>query len=305
MIYITQSDNRPVAEHMYLFTDGSPEDRLANGMEERWHTQAFFTFDMTEGTQDTFQNDLRSDPKFNQFISKFGTLRKWSGSSHRYKRRFVETLQTITESVNFNAVSFQEKTLRRSKEKLLKNFNKSMSGRDISFEQIGPPEKLNLRHTFVNLTGLHIIEKSENQMLVLLLIARGIADQYSFYYRMAKKEGFARLKMSVVSDRLAGDGDTIEVAKRCLNFFIDPGLFYHDQSHEQISLMRSAVGDTFEGDLIVDNYAGLLNGIAKNPGDELSKNVLAHPPKCLLNGWKRLSDLSEQLDFVPFIGTLS
>jgi hypothetical protein len=202
-----------------------------------------------------------------------------------------------------NAVSYRESHLRESEQKLLSSLNRSMSGRNIGFERIGTEERPILRHSYVNaFTGFHRLERSENQMLVLLVTARAIVDQYSFYAQRLRREGLCSMQMTVVSDRLAGDGDAIEAARHLLHFMLDPSLFHDSQSHNQIYLTRSAVSGRFSADLLVDNYAGFLNGLITEKDPVLTRTSLANPAQCLISGWNVLDPYNEENDFVLALG---
>jgi hypothetical protein len=290
--------------HMFLFTDGSPEDRLADGHEERWHTQAFFAYDAPFFHRFGFETVLNADPYFTQMIATFGHLRKWARARPRYKDRFAKTLKSfdLNKQPHLNAISYKESHLRAAEQKLLQSLNRSMLGRAFGFERIGNAENPMLRHSYVNMTGFHVLERPENQMLVLILVARAIVDQYSFYAQKLRQQGILSMQMTVVSDRLAGDGDNAEAAKHLLHFMLDPCLYWDSLSHHQIFLTRSPVSDQFSADLLVDNYAGYLNRLVMDSDPALTQSSLVNPAQCMVSGWNLLDPYDHSNDFVLALG---
>lgn len=83
-----------------------------------------------------------------------------------------------------------------------------------------------MKHSFMHyLSGLHEIEGLENQMLVLLLMAWLIGDQYAFYFHEIVSSGlygFDQLHLTIVSDKLSGDDDLHRKSEIALRNLIDP-----------------------------------------------------------------------------------
>jgi hypothetical protein len=292
--------------HLYLFSDGCPTDWLEAGHDERWHTIVYFAFQSDPSLQGEveggthFHQVLAKDLVFCDLFSQLTTglpdnrLKKWK-SSDAYKRRFIAAMSSSAPRSKpmLNAYSFQEKTLRQAKAKLLAAYNRhGRTERDIGFgeESDGQGRKV-MTHEYVDFHGYHKIQRLENQMLVLLLMAWAAADQYRWYYGQILGDptlGFDRLALTVVSDKLSGDTATRDDSARNLRMLIDP------YSEAPIVLTRSPDSDAHPGDLLVDNMAGWLNACMCDPLGEYARAALQLSVRCPFAGWHEI-----QPDFTP------
>src|SRR5262245_49582174 len=124
------------AAHMYLFSDACPSDWLVDGQDEEWHTivNVGFQLDPALGTAiaagESHEEVLPRDKHYCNLIATIGQalppkrLKKWS-TSRGYKKRFCNAFSALRPGFNpiVSALSFQEKTLRASKQALLNAFN--------------------------------------------------------------------------------------------------------------------------------------------------------------------------------------
>lgn len=301
--------------HIYLFTDSCPTDWLINGMEESWHTIAYFVFQsdpkeiqhLQLNKQENFNLAIERDSQFHRLLAAFKhphnkqfMLKKWN-SGDVYRKKFLSALNQIDPQFypQFNALSFQEKTLKLYEPQLMVKFNQIFSGKPIGFEKLcdtkGRPI---MRHSYVDiLTGYHVIERPVNQMLVLLLMATIIGDQFIFYRNkvLANREwGFDKFKMTVVSDRLSGDNDIKQYAENTLKFLLTT-------SNEEIVLTKSPISDHYAGDLVVDNLAGLLNECISDVKGKTMQKLSALASLAFLRGWNKLENQQGIFDFVPVL----
>ncbi len=307
--------------HLYIFSDACPTDWLEDGKDDQWHTVVNFVFqsdpslqmDVDEGL--SHSDILNKDPVFTGFTCKVsaglrsGQLRKWATSS-AYKSRFCQSFVGAQQGDYrpiISACSFQEKTLRAKKEILQHSYNQRLGGiegRGIGFEEfVDDKGRLQMKHSFVNFFGYHEIQCPENQMLVILLMAWFIADQYGFYRREiveCGQLGFNELSITVVSDKLSGDDDFRPKNKRNLRNLIDP-----EMHRVPIVLTRSAQSDVHPGDLIVDNLAGWLNAAISDPSGEFARAAKGIEGTGIWNGWHELSGQPYEWKSTPVIRRLN
>lgn len=86
-----------------------------------------------------------------------------------------------------------------------------------------------------------------------------------------------------MSDRLSGDDEIKRKSEQLLQNLIDP-----ESERSPIRLTRSPLSNTFSGDLLVDNCAGLLNAAISDPNSDAA--FAAHQACQLLNrGWHALA----------------
>ena len=296
------------AAHMYIFSDACPTDWLTPGEEHQWHTIVNFSVQtnpalFAAGPSDiSHETALTRDPDYQELLATltsqlpYRSLKKWN-TRGGYKARFARALASFGQerSPIINALSFREGDLRSSERAVLAAYNSrigGVEGRGISFaEYTDKRGRRCLRHKFLNFHGLHTLEGPDSQLLVLLLMAWRIADQYAFYYReivQSGRYGFSDLIVTVVSDRLSGDDEIKRKSEQLLQNLIDP-----EAERSPIRLTRSKQSDTFSGDLFVDNCAGLLNAAISDPTSEAA--LAARQASRLLDrGWHALSpDLAE------------
>lgn len=235
-------------------------------------------------------------------------LKKWK-TSLRYRKRFCYAFSEILSHHKpiISACSFQEKTLRDSKQALLKSYNHhigGIEGRGVGFEEYKDHKgRLRMKHSFINFHGFHEIEGLENQMLVLLMMSWLIADQYFFYYKeivLSKEYGFDGLDITVVSDKLSGDDDYRRKSEQNLKNLIDPSGEYNP-----FVLTRSPESDTYPGDLFVDNLAGWLNNAISEPTGEFSQLVKSLSTSDVWNGWHLLLPSNSRLEAISAISRLN
>ncbi len=274
--------------HLYVYSDACPSDWLQDGHDTTWHTIVNFVFQSDPALQSLIDNEkpphevLRSDKLFTEFLTNLQSklpsnqLKKWK-TGPSYRKKFCEAFSSIFDEFKpfVNAYSFQEETLRVSKQALLNEYNQligGIEGRGIGFEEY--PDYKNrrrMKYSFINFHGYHEIEGLENQMLPLLFTCYFIANQYVFYYNDTLKKdslGFDSLKITVVSDKLSGDDELRPKMQENLRHLIDP-----EGVSNPIKLTRSPESDIYAGDLIADNLAGWLNAAISNPEGEFAKSA--------------------------------
>jgi hypothetical protein len=194
----------------------------------------------------------------------------------------------------------------RLKTSPLNSYNRHIGGaegRGIGFEEDQNERgQRNMKHSFVDMNGYHEIRGPANQLLVLLFMSWFVADQYSFYVRdieTNRPEGYDRLAITVISDKLSGDDDARPVSERRLRWLIDP-----DDDSVPIVLTRSSQSDTFPGDLLADNIAGWLHAAITQPSGRFGKAALALVGSVAWAGWYVLEPSTERLTSVGAVSTL-
>ncbi len=236
-------------------------------------------------------------------------LRKWStrgGYKAQFRGAFATSLNTTARPL-ISACSFQERTLRESKQALVASYNRyvgGIEGRGIDFEESTDDRgKRHLKHSFVNWrTGYHEIKGLENQILVLLFMAWLIADQYRFYYRELVSNGahgFDELRLTIVSDKLSGDDDLRCSSEQNLRNLIDP-----ENNGTQIVVTRSMVSDHFSGDLMADNLAGWLNRAMIDSSGPYAKQAKRLVSSGVWAGWHQLQPSIDLLASRPAVDFL-
>lgn len=305
--------------HLYLFSDACPSDWLVEGQDEVWHTIVNLVFQSDPQFQPLIEQGrsheevLGQDTSYTGLIAKIqtqlpsGKLRKWKRRSYREKfcTAFATTLSEFQPIIS--ACSFQEKTLRVSKQALLQSYNQhigGVEGRGIGFEEFmdekGRPQ---MKHSFVNFHGYHEIQAPVSQMLVLLLTAWFIADQFKFFYKKiinSGRYGFDNLGLTVVSDKLSGDNRLKHISEQNLRNLIDP-----EGESVPLVLTRSPESDTFSGDLLVDNLAGWLNSAMSNPVGEHAQFARDLIPSGIWKGWHQLAPSVARLEAIPAVSRLT
>ena len=306
--------------HLYIFSDACPTDWLIDGHDDEWHTIVNWVFQSDPALQPlidqgaTHDAVLRLDGEYTRLIDalraelKSPTLKKWrTGAKH--KQAFTRAIAAIIPNNMplVSACSFQEKTLRRSSQALLNSYNRrigGVEGRGIAFEEfIDDKGRRQMKHSFVNFHGYHEIQAPTNQMLVLLLMSWFIGDQYNFYATNLIRDpnnGFSKVGLTVVSDRLSGDDDARRGSEMNLRSLIDP-------EHENIpfKLTRSATSDTVLGDLFVDNLAGFLNAAISEPLSDCGRLAQSVSATGVWTGSHQLVESDTELTAVPALARLS
>ena len=206
-----------------------------------------------------------------------------------------------------SACSFQEKTLRDSKNALLGSFNHHLGGiegRGIGFEESADEKgRLNLKHSFINFHGYHEIKGLENKILILLLMSWFAADQFRFYFRQmvqSRAHGFDQLRMTIVSDKLSGDDDFRRTSEENLRNLIDPA-----NNAAQLVLTRSTTSDQFSGDLLADNLAGWLNNAMVKPDGQFGSYARDLIATGVWTGWYQLQPSTSLLERLPAVNRLN
>ena len=300
--------------HLYMFCDASPSDWLIDGHDDIWHTIACFVFQSDPALQPLIATGLRHDEvlsrdgAFNGMTNELlahlpsGQVRKWK-TGPGYRSRFCSGFAAIYSKHRpmVSACSFQEGTLRVSKQALLQSYNQhvgGIEGRGIGFEESNDAKgRRQMKHSFVNFHGHREIEAPDNQMLVVLFMSWFIADQYVYYRKEivdSGKYGFDQLGLTVVSDKLSGDDDTRPRNERNLRHLIDP-----DGEGIPIVLTRSPQSDSYLGDLVVDNLAGWLNAAISDPKGEFAALAKSGVFSDAWNGWHLLVPSTTNLESIP------
>src|SRR5438552_3697052 len=158
--------------YTYLFSDAFPSDWLVDDHEDDWHTIANFVWQSDPALQESILDGqsheavLPQDNLYENFISAlrgrlpFKRLRKWSTRS-RYKQRFCEAFCAVQPNFKpiVSALSFQEKTLRASKDALQNEYNRKIGGvegRGIGFGvSVDSKGRRQMKFEFVNFNGYH------------------------------------------------------------------------------------------------------------------------------------------------------
>jgi hypothetical protein len=305
--------------HLYLFSDACPSDWLVDGQDDTWHTIVNFVFQSSPDVQPQVENGashmelLALDATYMDLVRALESglpshkLKKWK-TSPSYQLRFCRAFADVAASIKpiVSACSFQEKSLRRSKNALLASYNQhigGIEGRGIGFEEwLDDSGRLRMKHSFINMGGHHKIQGLENQILVVLFMSWFVADQYIFYKKdivSNNRYGFDRLAMTVVSDKLSGDDDSRRNNEQNLRNLIDP-----DGGNAPIVLTRSPYSDSFSGDLIADNLAGWLNAAVANPGGSFGGAARGIAGSGVWAGWHVLKQSSTKLESAPAMSRL-
>lgn len=290
--------------HLVLFSDGCPTDFLENDPDSaRWHTIAFCALQIKElpnrlpdGTVDV--NQIVSDELYSEFFSNFRMElprpKKWdAGRSRGYKIAFCKAFGkfSVDLPVWVNAISFQEKTLRQSKDALIKFYNRrSWAGHDIGFNEfLDRRGRLIMEHQYVSMHGHRQLSRRVEQMLVILLMTCCLADQHLFYFQniVIKDRHNADILLTLVSDTLSGDDDLRRDSEYILHHLIDP------HYNSPFAFGRSPGKREELGDLLADNIAGWLTNALNNPTDELSDLLFEGDTKQRLDGWRILQPMKE------------
>lgn len=294
-----------------MFSDACPSDWLVDGQEDVWHTIVNFVFQsdpqlwpLVNECRD-HEEVLASDTQYQGLIAKIqsnlpsGKLRKWR-TGPGYRERFCQSFMAAWREYKplISACSFQERVLRSSKAGLLGSYNSrigGIEGRGIGFqEHVDAKGRRQMKYSFINFHGYHEIVGPQNQMLVLLLMAWFVADQYSFYFRdivSSGRYGFEGLHMTVVSDKLSGDDDFRHKSETNLRRLVDP-----EGNNVPLTLTRSRTSDTFSGDLLADNLAGWLTAAMEDPSGQLASYAREIAPTGIWKGWHHLQPSISKLE---------
>jgi len=114
------------------------------------------------------------------------------------------------------------------------------------------------------------------------------------------QRGFDQLHLTVVSDKLSGDGDFRLKSEQNLRHLIDP-----ESMAAPIALTRSKTSDTFSGDLLVDNLAGWLTAVMNDPRSPLADYARELIHTDVWAGWHHLQPSTSKLETVPAIARLN
>ena len=311
-------DVLPLA-HLYIFSDACPTDWLRDGHDDEWHTIVNLVFQSDPALQARVEQGeshdavLGHDTKYMHLIRDLewrlpsGHLRKWK--RQEYRTKFCNAFAAIvpTHHPIVSACSFQEKTLRSSKQALLNSYNRrigGIEGRGIGFEEFTDGKgRQQMKHSFLNFHGYHEIQAPPNQMLVLLLMSWFVADQLAFFVNnivRSGRYGFDGLGITVVSDKLSGDDDFGRKSELNLRNLIDP-------EHEGVPvvLTRSSQSDTFSGDLLVDNLAGWLNSAMTDPTGNHAQFARHLTTTGVWTGWHQLLPSSTELQAATAVSRLT
>ena len=290
-----------------------------DGHDNVWHTIVNVGFQSAPRLQDQIESGaspnavLEQDPQWVEMIEAlrsglpFGELKKWK-TSPRYKARFCSSFTATWPSHRplVSACSFQEKTLRECESVLLKAYNEhigGLEGRGIGFESFDDQKgRRCIRHSYVDMSGLHEIIGRENKMLVLLFLAWFVADQHAFHRQEvvdSGKHGFDRLALTVVSDILSEDNDSSRKGEALLRWLIDP-----EAREIPIVLTRSPLSDSFSGDLLADNLAGWLTAAISEPTGEFGILARDAAPSGVWAGWHVLKSSTGTLESTAAVDRL-
>ena len=324
--------------HLFLFSDACPDDWLHDGEEDRWHTIVTFVHQSDPKLQPLVEQKqgheevLSQDGLYTTLVSRieaelpFGSLWKLGKgcngqgrpgrtklAKERYQAAFRSAFATAQREFKpiISACSFQEKTLRVSKGALLQSYNRRLGGIEgcgVGFEEFTDGKgRLQMKHSFVNgnpaspACGFHEIQAPANQMLVLLLMSWFVADQFVFYFNdivRSGRYGFDGLRFTVVSDKLSGDF-------RCKNEQNLRNLIDPEGESVPLVLTRSALSDTFSGDLLVDNLAGWLTSAMADPTGEDAKYARSLIQTGVWTGWHQLLPSGSKLESTPAVSRVT
>lgn len=306
----------PVA-HMYLFSDACPADWLEAGQDARWHTIVNFVFESDPALLEEIKAGvghrqiLERDSLFVGLIEGIQQnlpgkeLKKWE-SRGNYKADFCKAISKLVgeNRILITACSFQEQTLRASKQALLKSYVSRVGGSDgrgSNFsEYIDRKGRTFMRQSFVNFSGYHTLDALENKMLVLLFTSWLVSDQYVFYQKSFQNHAAGRLLFTIVSDVFSGDSETISAARVILRNLIDP-----DGDNEAILLSHANKADCFAGDLLADNFAGWLTKAISEPRGNFAELAMDLKSSGLWHGWHLLQPSVDFLKSSPAIAALN
>jgi hypothetical protein len=287
---------------LFLFSDACPTDWLEDGQDGRWHTAVHALFSPSEDVSQqllrgqTHEELLPRDQKYSRMIQELAdglprrAFRAWKKAERSYRVAFCRSFIRACKRELFavNVTSFQEGVLRSSQRAVLKAFNGLLGGpegRGIGFsEQVDAKGRRLLTHEYVDFDGFHRLQAPDNQMLVLLLLAWWVMDQYHFY-RRREWAAVPQLELIVVSDILSGDHQAVEnsrahqIIRRLLTAPFDGPARV---------VTRSKAKDQCAGDLIVDNLAGWLNEAITDSQNEFGQLARDAMSVGIFDGWNVL-----------------
>lgn len=293
---------------------------LSAGRDDQWHTIACIGV-ATDPALEAFIRDgadhnlaLQLDTAFSEFLNSLtirrGRLRllKWT-TAEAYRGRFIDAFHAMAAAPLawrpfVNALSFQEGTLRRAKSALLAAYNGTRRDHDIGFvEHTDRKGRRMMRHEFVNFSGYHVLERLESQMLVLLVMAWTIADQYRSFERTVPQHGFDRASLTVVSDTLSGDSSLLRDSELVLRRLLDTNAAT-ELAHPSIRVTHSAESDSHPGDLLADNLAGWMAATLQAPRSTLGTRLLESESIAQILSWNELVQTHAQLSLKPVLPRL-
>ncbi len=267
-----------------VFFDGCPTDWLVNGKDEQWHNLVYLLISPDIPFQDLVK-ELENQLPGHRF-QKWGRGKKGRG----YQKNFVKVFKDVWPNfkVSINAVSFQEKSIRSAKSVLLNEFNMGFT----EYTDLGGREWM--EHELVNFTGYHQINRLENQILPLLVMAWVTVKQFLFYRTRAIAEGCYDLVLILISDRLSGDDEIKQLSEEALRTLLNP------DSNMNIILTSSRSGE-LPGDYLADNLAGWLNACVNAPDGKLAQHLIDVPSIENFLTWKNLVFHHDRIDFIPYL----
>jgi len=296
--------------HFYLFSDACPTDWLNDGEDEKWHTIVNVAFQSEPALQSMIDGGqgheavLAQDEAYVKLIEGVesrlpsGELAHWKDRGDGYRKRFCEAFRDVRpRPIDVAACSFQEKTLRNSRQALLRSCNDQIGGAgggEIGFEEfVDHRGRRQMKHTFVNFYGYSEITAPDNQMLILLLTSFFVATQYNFYSKVCGPLG-----ITVISDRLSGDDERRQKNEANLRNLMTP-----NPDRDPIVLARSASDDP-SGVLLADNLAGWLDTAIKDPASPCADYARGLIATDVWKGWHELTESTTTLQPVPAIRRL-
>ncbi len=226
------------------FMDGQPEESLCYGKEDRWHTMAFVMakiehIEYHHGDYGFFNKDF--------------SLRKWTGldplrprkkqsraAVSRYRKKFIDALKTMKTNGEFSvyAYSFTERSLRANKKRMLDALgcNNYHEYHDKKFNLI-----MHLSDV-LDVDGQAFVQR-EDTILCLLFIAWKTKTLVEMYSHVSAA-------MLVKTDRIGANFDkNLAIIQELIGRPAESGVcvVYPDKD------------DYYAGDLLADNFAGMLN----------------------------------------------
>jgi len=273
------------------FMDGCPSDWLSPQSDERWHTIVTANFQLKEdallrkiGEEDGFFELSKADEYVNGFFDGLerglpnGRLSKWVGKQS-YRSRFIGAFDANDSHDHpaINAYSFQEGTLRRSAESLIRAYKSKILNPPLIERQT--VDATRIIYSF-SLPGLEPITIPEEKALVIVLLAWAFLDQWNFLrMQLVDSQQFKGLKFAIATDNLSSDGRDRRPSETLLHMLL-PG---------DIAAVRMRKADRLY--LFVDNMAGWFDEVISNFHCEAAMRLMASQKLNFISeGWYEMLD---------------
>ena len=251
---------------MLAYLDGCPDDAVAEAAVSRWHT---FAFVLAGGAVDVTSDDGDPLQRVAGILRERGlVLHKWSRSKAKhYRSRFRRVFPEVVASGHIIpiAASFTGTDARLAMPGLLASLGLdelssayAVNGRNRM--KVGPFVRRGKENYFFDVT--------QNELAPLLVLADIIAGTFRMVANAGLSAGHANPGLVVFCDLLSGD----QPAERRKLEFVQHAV-RRMPGYSGVMLRSNPVRAPHVGDLLADNVAGWLNGVAGSPTSKTVDDV--------------------------------